>query len=43
MNDPAFYRQPAEEITRLTGEVQALQAELDQAYQRWEALESETP
>lgn len=43
MNDPAFYQQPAEEITRLTGEVEALQAELDQAYQRWEALESTAP
>ncbi|QOC22876.1 ATP-binding cassette domain-containing protein [Wenzhouxiangella sp. AB-CW3] len=40
MNDPDFFRQDAEAITRLTGEVESLQAELDRAYERWEELES---
>jgi ABC transport system ATP-binding/permease protein len=43
MNDPDFYRQDAEAITRLTGEVESIQAELDQAYQRWEELEAQQP
>ncbi len=40
MNDPEFFRQEAEAITSVTGEVEALQAELDRAYARWEELES---
>jgi ABC transport system ATP-binding/permease protein len=41
MNDPEFFRQDAEAITRLTGEVESVQAELDRAYARWEELESQ--
>jgi ABC transport system ATP-binding/permease protein len=40
MNDPAFYRQPADQIARVSARAQELQQELDTAYQRWEALES---
>ncbi|HSH27593.1 MAG TPA: ABC transporter ATP-binding protein, partial [Wenzhouxiangella sp.] len=40
MNEPDFYRQDAAAITRHTAEVEALQAELDAAYDRWEELES---
>jgi ATP-binding cassette subfamily F protein uup len=39
MNDPDFYRQSAADITRHNAEVEALQAELDAAYARWEELE----
>jgi ATP-binding cassette subfamily F protein uup len=41
MNDPAFYQQPSDDITRKTSEAQNLQAELDSAYARWEELERE--
>ena len=41
MNDPDFYRQDAAEITRMTDEVESVQAELDRAYARWEELESQ--
>jgi ABC transport system ATP-binding/permease protein len=40
LNDPDFYRQEPAEIARASERAQALQAELDAAYQRWEALES---
>ena len=40
MNDPEFFRQDAEAVTRLTGEVESLQGELDRAYARWEELEA---
>ena len=40
MNDPAFYQRTSEEIARVSAEVQQLQQQLDQAYQRWEELES---
>lgn len=40
MQDPAFYRQDAEARQRANAELVALQAELDGAYARWEALES---
>lgn len=40
MNEPDFYRQDPAEIARASERAQALQAELDLAYQRWEALES---
>ncbi len=39
MNEPDFYRQDAAAITRHTAEVEALQAELDAAYDRWEELD----
>jgi ATP-binding cassette subfamily F protein uup len=39
MNDPEFYRQDPEAITRHNAEVEAIQAELDAAYLRWEELE----
>jgi len=39
LNDPALYRQSAEEISRRTSEAQALQLELDGLYARWEELE----
>ncbi len=40
MNDPDFYRQSPEEIARVNTRARDLQSELDQAYQRWEALET---
>ncbi len=40
LNDPDFYRQAPEEIARINAKARDLQQELDQAYQRWEALES---
>jgi ABC transport system ATP-binding/permease protein len=40
MNEPSFYRQPAEDIARHTSQAQSLQARLDATYQRWEELES---
>ena len=39
IQDPAFYRQPAEEVTAANARLAALQAELEQAYARWQALE----
>ncbi len=42
MNEPDFYRQDAETITRHNAEVESVQAELDAAYRRWEELESRT-
>lgn len=38
--NPAFYQQPAEEITRVTDALKVVEAELEQAYQRWESLDS---
>ena len=37
--DPAFYQQPGSEITAVTSRMEKLDAELLQAYSRWEALE----
>jgi ATP-binding cassette subfamily F protein uup len=37
--DPVFYRGGAEAITAHQAEVARVQAELDEAYARWEALE----
>ncbi|MDZ7791325.1 MAG: ATP-binding cassette domain-containing protein [Xanthomonadales bacterium] len=39
MNEPDFYRQDSDAIARHNEEVEALQAELDAAYSRWEELE----
>ena len=39
MNEPDFYRQDSDAIARHNDEVEALQAELDAAYSRWEELE----
>ncbi|MBY4597177.1 ATP-binding cassette domain-containing protein [bacterium BD-1] len=39
IQDPAFYRQPAEAVTATNARLAALQAELEQAYARWQALE----
>ena len=39
IQDPAFYRQPADEVTATNARLAALQAELEQAYARWQALE----
>lgn len=41
MNEPDFYRQDAETVTRHTAEVESLQTELDAAYNRWEELENQ--
>jgi ATP-binding cassette subfamily F protein uup len=41
MNDPAFYRRDSDAITDHHGEVASVQLELEAAYLRWEALESE--
>jgi len=40
MNDPAFFKQDSAAILAANGELAKLQAELDQAYARWQALES---
>jgi len=40
LNDADFYRKPADEIARVNAEVAELQKEIDQAYRRWESLES---
>ena len=42
MNDPDFFRGDPEAITRTGQDLSRLQAELDAAYARWEALESGT-
>ncbi len=39
IQDPAFYRQPAEAVTAANARLAALQAELEQAYARWNELE----
>ena len=39
IQDPAFYRQPAEAVTAANARLSALQAELEQAYARWNELE----
>jgi ATP-binding cassette subfamily F protein uup len=38
--DPAFFRQPAAETTRVTQRIAALGPELEAAYQRWDTLEA---
>ncbi len=40
MHDPAFYKQDAAEIAAAGAAMNALQAELDAAYARWQALDS---
>jgi len=40
MNDPAFFRQDSATILAANNELAKLQAELDHAYARWQALES---
>jgi ATP-binding cassette subfamily F protein uup len=40
LNEPAFYRGDAAEIARVHAELSGLQAQIDSAYARWEALES---
>jgi ATP-binding cassette subfamily F protein uup len=40
MADPAFYRQDPAEIVKTNARLQALQAELAAAYERWELLET---
>lgn len=39
IQDPAFYRQGPEAVTRANASLSALQAELEQAYARWQSLE----
>ena len=39
MNDPSFFKQDSASILAANGELAKLQAELDHAYQRWQALE----
>ena len=39
IQDPAFYRQPADAVTAANARLSALQAELEQAYARWQSLE----
>lgn len=38
MADPAFYRQDGEAIAEVNGRLAELQAELAEAYSRWEEL-----
>ncbi|MCK7594749.1 ATP-binding cassette domain-containing protein [Pseudomarimonas salicorniae] len=40
MSEPQFFRQSGERIAETQARLQALQGELETAYQRWEALES---
>jgi ATP-binding cassette subfamily F protein uup len=37
--DPAFYKQDAAVVTQRLEELRTLEAELEAAYERWEALE----
>jgi ATP-binding cassette subfamily F protein uup len=39
IQDPAFYRKGPEAVTAANARLAALQAELEQAYARWQALE----
>jgi ATP-binding cassette subfamily F protein uup len=39
MSDPAFYQQDAAAITKVQQQVAELEAELNAAFERWEALE----
>ena len=39
IQDPAFYRQPAEAVSAANARLSSLQSELEQAYARWQALE----
>ncbi|GAB2501646.1 ATP-binding cassette domain-containing protein [Arenimonas alkanexedens] len=39
IQDPAFYRQPADAVTAANARLSQLQSELEQAYARWQALE----
>ncbi|HEX4853686.1 ribosomal protection-like ABC-F family protein [Arenimonas sp.] len=39
IQDPAFYRQPADAVTAANARLSSLQAELEQAYARWNELE----
>jgi ATP-binding cassette subfamily F protein uup len=38
--DPAFFKKPKTEVTRVTERSEALARELEIAYKRWEALEA---
>ena len=40
LNDPDFYRRPPEEIKTVTDRAEAVPAELEAAYARWEELEA---
>ncbi len=37
--DPAFYQQSGDEVASVTDQLQTLEQELEEAYQRWETLE----
>jgi ATP-binding cassette subfamily F protein uup len=39
MGDAAFYQKPAAQIAESAARVQELQQEIEQAYERWQALE----
>ncbi len=39
MSDPAFYRAEGEEVAQVKARIDAIAQELEEAYQRWEALE----
>ncbi|EFK06832.1 ABC transporter, ATP-binding protein [delta proteobacterium NaphS2] len=40
MSDPSFYRNASAEIAAAKGRLEALEVELEKAYERWEALEA---
>jgi ATP-binding cassette subfamily F protein uup len=42
LSDPGFYQGPAEDIAAATARLEVLEAELTDAYGRWEALEAAT-
>jgi ABC transport system ATP-binding/permease protein len=40
INDPAFYTQDQDAINKILSEIQTVQQQLEQAYQRWEELDA---
>ncbi len=43
INDPAFFRKPADEIKATLARIEAISPELEACYLRWEMLESQAP
>lgn len=42
MADPSFYQKPREDIAAATEELEQLEEELMEKFDRWESLESQT-
>lgn len=43
MADPAFFQQPADEVSAATDSLSQLEADLEQAFERWAALDEQAP